>query len=138
MAGSVMAAAASLASAAAAKIRSVLKIHSPSRVTRGLGSYTGQGFVLGLKDQYASVQGMSDRIANAAIPDVNKNALANNINGINKRMQAGISGTLNSNISLNQPAQINLSLGGSNYKAFVGDITQQQNVDLTIDKNYSL
>ena len=138
MAGSVMAAAAGLASAAATKIKSVLKIHSPSRVTRGLGSYTGQGFVLGLKDQYASVQGMSDRIANAAIPDVNKNALANNINGINKRMQAGISGTLNSNISLNQPAQINLNLGGSNYKAFVGDITQQQNVDLTIDKNYSL
>lgn len=138
MTNSVMTAAAKLASAAATKIKSVLKIHSPSRVTRGLGSYTGQGFVLGLKDQYASVQGMSDRIANAAIPDVNKNTLANNINGINKQMQSGISGTLNSNISLNQPAQINLSLGGSNYKAFVGDITQQQNVDLTIDKNYSL
>lgn len=138
MTNSVMKAAAKLASAAASKIKSVLKIHSPSRVTRGLGSYTGQGFVLGLKDQYASVQGMSDRIANAAVPDVNKNALANNINGINKRMQSGISSTLNSNISLNQPAQINLNLGGSNYKAFVGDITQQQNVDLTIDKNYSL
>ena len=138
MTGSVMAAAARLASAAASKIRSALKIHSPSRVTRGLGSYTGQGFVLGLKDQYSSVQDMSARIASAAIPDVNKNTLANNINGINKQMQSGISSTLNSNISLNQPAQINLSLGGSNYKAFVGDITQQQNVDLTIDKNYSL
>lgn len=138
MTRTVMTAAAKLAGAAASKIKSALKIHSPSRVTRELGSYTGQGFVLGLKDQYASVQDMSDRIANAAIPDVNKNALANNINSINKRMQSGINGTLNSNISLNQPAQINLSLGGSNYKAFVGDITQQQNVDLTIDKNYSL
>lgn len=138
MFSSVISSVQSFASRVANTMRKVLKIHSPSRVTRGLGSYTGQGFVLGLKDQYASVQDMSARIAAAAIPDVNKNTLANNINGINKRMQSGISGTLNSNISLNQPAQINLSLGGSNYKAFVGDITQQQNVDLTIDKNYSL
>ena len=138
MFGSIISSVQSFANRVSSTIRKVLKIHSPSRVTRGLGSYTGQGFVLGLKDQYSSVQDMSARIAAAAIPDVNKNTLANNINGINKRMQAGISSTLNSNISLNQPAQINLSLGGSNYKAFVGDITQQQNVDLTIDKNYSL
>jgi len=138
MFGSIISSVQSFASRVGNTIRKVLKIHSPSRVTRGLGSYTGQGFVLGLKDQYSSVQDMSARIASAAIPDINNNTLANNINGINKQMQSGISSTLNSNISLNQPAQINLSLGGSNYKAFVGDITQQQNVDLTIDKNYSL
>lgn len=51
--GAVMAAANRIASAAVARIRSALKIHSPSRVSHELGGYFGEGFAEGI---YASVR----------------------------------------------------------------------------------
>ncbi|MDK6448721.1 hypothetical protein, partial [Enterococcus faecalis] len=55
-AGSIYSLAASIASNVASTLRSALSIHSPSRVTRGIGSYTGEGFYLGMGDWLGKVK----------------------------------------------------------------------------------
>ncbi|MGQ2287177.1 phage tail tape measure protein [Leuconostoc suionicum] len=55
MAGNAMSAAASIANAAAAAIRRALKIHSPSRVTYGIGEYVGEGLINGMISEQSSV-----------------------------------------------------------------------------------
>lgn len=56
MRGSVMAAAASIAQAAASSVNSALQIHSPSRVMVQSGQYTGAGLIVGLENMRGSVQ----------------------------------------------------------------------------------
>lgn len=56
MRGSVMAAAASVAQAAAAAVNNALQIHSPSRVLIQSGQYAGAGLVTGLENMRGSVQ----------------------------------------------------------------------------------
>ena len=63
---SVKSAARALANAAQSIIRSALKIHSPSRVTRELGAYAGEGFSLGVKDELDSVRAQAAALAGAA------------------------------------------------------------------------
>jgi len=96
------------------------------------------GLVNGFGNVQSNISGMTDSIAKQFDFNINPNAIADNMNMVNRQLQTGLNASLDSNISLSQPAQINLNLGGKNYHAFVGDITNQQNVDLTIDKQYSL
>lgn len=56
MRGAVMAAAQSIASAAAASVNSALKIHSPSRVMVESGEYTGQGLAKGMANTAGLIQ----------------------------------------------------------------------------------
>lgn len=49
-------------------IKDKLKMKSPSKVTEELGQLTGQGFVEGLQDSVSQIRGMSNRLAEAAIP----------------------------------------------------------------------
>ncbi|MDK6239737.1 hypothetical protein, partial [Klebsiella pneumoniae] len=66
-AGSIYSLAASIASNVASTLRSALSIHSPSRVTRGIGSYTGEGFYLGMGDWLGKVKQMSKDYADAVV-----------------------------------------------------------------------
>lgn len=71
MFGAVMSAAGNLANAAASKIQSALKIHSPSRVTYAFGGYFGAGFVNGMKSTSVDVSKMSEGLANSAVSGLN-------------------------------------------------------------------
>ena len=62
--GLIQRAAAGLASLVPKSIRSLLGIHSPSRVTRALGDYVGQGLALGMGDSEHGVMSQTARIAN--------------------------------------------------------------------------
>lgn len=53
--------AAELASTAYEKLKSVLGIHSPSKVMRGAGRFSGEGFALGIDDQIPAVKKASER-----------------------------------------------------------------------------
>jgi len=63
---SVKNAARTLANAAQSIIRSALKIHSPSKVTRELGAFAGEGFSLGVKDELSAVRAQAAALAGAA------------------------------------------------------------------------
>lgn len=52
-------------------IKDALDIHSPSRVTFGLGEYTGEGFGNGIESTIGQISKQATAMANAAIPDVN-------------------------------------------------------------------
>lgn len=52
-------------------VKDALDIHSPSRVMRTLGNFTGEGFGLGIGDTVNSISKQANAIANAAIPNVN-------------------------------------------------------------------
>lgn len=67
MRGAVASAAASLASAANRSITVTARIHSPSKVTKGLGRYTGLGYALGLKNMVQKVRQAGAYITQAAI-----------------------------------------------------------------------
>lgn len=89
MAGSVMSAASNLASRAAATIKKALKIHSPSRVTFGFGSYFGEGFVNGISSMQKQVQRVAGGMGNMA-----SNALNDNIQALNGHINGSYSGSL--------------------------------------------
>lgn len=61
--GLIQRAAAGLASLVPKGIRKLLGIHSPSRVTRALGDYVGQGLALGMGDSEHGVMSQTARIA---------------------------------------------------------------------------
>ncbi|RII32129.1 replication protein [Clostridium chromiireducens] len=52
-------------------VKDALDIHSPSRVMRALGNYTGEGFGLGIGDTIGSISRQANALASAAIPNVN-------------------------------------------------------------------
>ena len=65
MAGSLYALASSIASNIAAVMRSALSIHSPSRVTKKIGGFTGEGMYLGMKDWVSDINDMARQYAQA-------------------------------------------------------------------------
>ena len=50
-------------------VKDALDIHSPSRVMRELGNFTGEGFGLGIGDTIGNISRQADALANAAIPN---------------------------------------------------------------------
>lgn len=61
--GTIVAAATSVANAAAAALRSALQIHSPSRVTQKIGVFTGEGFRIGLESSLKDAVRTAENIA---------------------------------------------------------------------------
>lgn len=60
------------------KIKSVLHVKSPSRVTIEIGENTGLGLVEGLRNSIGKIHNMSAMVANAAVPDVAQKTIVNN------------------------------------------------------------
>jgi hypothetical protein len=53
------------------KIKSALRIGSPSKVTEQLGEFTGEGLISGLQNSMSKIQSMSNKMAAAAVPEIN-------------------------------------------------------------------
>lgn len=68
----VIAAANTVAQAAADATESTLDIHSPSRILMELGEYAGQGFVIGLKAYQAASYSAGETVADAATVGINE------------------------------------------------------------------
>lgn len=67
MAGSVVSAAKNVVGNAISAAKSLLKIHSPSRVFKGIGQYTGEGLVIGMNNMKSAVSKASSNMAKAAM-----------------------------------------------------------------------
>ena len=68
-----------MASTAYEKVKSVLGIHSPSKVMRGAGRFSGEGFVLGIEDQIPAVKKASERMARSALNSLDMADLSNRV-----------------------------------------------------------
>jgi phage-related protein len=91
-AGGLMETARNIANSVTKTIKGALNIHSPSRVMMELGSYTTEGFALGLSNQLAQIRAASRDMATTTISNI-----------------AGVQPVKNTSTSA-QPSQINLTL----------------------------
>lgn len=134
-AGGVFAAASAIANIAAARIRSALRVHSPSRVTREIGGFTGEGLELGLLDKVKSVGKAATSLANEVSGNI---APSVDLNGSIAKSNNAINSSIDHELSVSQkPAYINLSLGGKTYRAFVSDISDEQDRQVNLDLAFS-
>ena len=60
-------------------LKDKLKIHSPSKVAAGLGSYTGQGFVAGVEDQVGAARDAMQKLVEMPRPQLAMAAGAENL-----------------------------------------------------------
>lgn len=121
--GSIMGLASSIAASVSARIRSALRIHSPSRVLMNLGSYAGEGLAVGLEK--------SKRYVNNAV-----DGLSNSIKGVDTGLNSSF-GDFNTN-SKAMPLVINLRLGNKEFRAISRDITLEQGKDLRLEANFGI
>lgn len=135
--GAAASAAASMARAAMSSAKAALGIHSPSRVMRDqVGYYVAAGMAVGMRDNDDMVQKAANRLAQSAVPSVDLGA---SINGVMNqgRLSNTINGTINHELTVNQqPAYINVALGGSEYSTFVEDISREQGNQASLQRNY--
>lgn len=71
--GAIRSAANQMAAAADKAVRAKAKIHSPSRVSKKLGAYWGEGYLIGLSDMFGKVWDMAEQLVN--VPQVATPAL---------------------------------------------------------------
>lgn len=139
MIGAAVSAAASMASSAVNAARSFLHIHSPSRVMRDqVGYYVAAGFAKGMTDNTNMVAKAANSMAQSAIPSVD---MSRSINGVmaHGNMSNLVSGTVDHQLTVNQqPAYINLALGGTEYSTFVEDISREQGSQSSLSRNYRI
>ncbi len=139
MIGAAVSAAASMARSAVNAARSFLHIHSPSRVMRDqVGYYVAAGFAKGMTDNTNMVAKAANSMAQSAIPSVD---LSHSINGVlaHGSLSSTMSGTVDHQLTVNQqPAYINLALGGTEYSTFVEDISREQGRQSSLSRDYRI
>lgn len=73
-------------------VKEKMDIHSPSRVMRQLGVYTGEGFGLGIGDTVNSISKQANAIAEAAIPDINNGSIGVNYSSVGSESDFSLEG----------------------------------------------
>lgn len=130
-------AAARMASAAMHAAKAWFNIGSPSKVMRDqVGKWVPAGLAVGIEQNTDLVENAAKRMAEAAMPDIHMTDMQQRINGA---LSHGTSfgGTVDHELNVvQQPAYINLSLGGSSYTTFVSDISREQGSQASLARNY--
>ncbi|SDI41246.1 tape measure protein [Dolosicoccus paucivorans] len=136
MSGAIIGLARSIANSAAAAMRSALSIHSPSRVTHKMGEQTGEGYYDGLDDWKRPVTRMATGLANSAIDGLS--TVQDDLSGL---LRGGLINsqhrlTINRNESPAPSFNIELNIGGYEFKRFTSRITQVQESEARIQGAY--
>ena len=107
------------------------------------GGYIMSGFQKGLENGYSDVQsfigGIADDIAGTSFnaPNLNTQRLDWQISQLNSNMRNSLSANVDQRLSLEkQPAYIDLTLGGTEYRTFVDDISREQGKQAEFKRNY--
>jgi phage-related protein len=120
----------------------LLGIHSPSRVFRQIGEYTGEGFTIGVDGQASAVMKSVGSMAQEAIDAFTGKDLAgtlqSELNAVDG--QLGRLTGYDTSVDFNggtitvgqQSADIVLKMGNTTYRAFTEDITSAQEMELTL------
>lgn len=120
----------------------LLGIHSPSRVFRQIGEYTGEGFTIGVDGQAGAVMKSVGSMAQGAIDAFTGKDLAGTLQGELNAVdgQLGRLTGYDTSVDFNggtitvgqQAADIVLKMGNTTYRAFTEDITSAQEMELTL------
>ena len=131
MAGKVVGAIKNVVKGAIESAKRFLGIHSPSRVFRDIGLFTGEGFALGMDKSVRMIEHSATRMANAAVVSaVAPSVYVPKVTRPDYYEQSHVTTqpqSMTTEVSSSkQPALIVLQLGRESYQAFVDDITQTQ------------
>lgn len=110
----VINAAANIAKKAVSAAKSVLRIHSPSRVFRDIGGYISQGLGIGIMEQSNSAINASRRLAkdvtNAFSPDLNTDLTSDLTGGLNSDVNAHMSKDVRHSMQENNKPIVNVTV----------------------------
>lgn len=136
-AGSIYALANEIASNVASTMRKALDIHSPSRVTRDIGGFTGQGLLIGLSKFIQPVKTAATRLSQAISENIQSNievdlaTLIPNVSDVNnlakqtkQSLQSSYSIEASQNYEINHTTIV--QFGNRAYRMIVEDITAEQ------------
>jgi hypothetical protein len=119
------------------KFTSILSIHSPSRVFRDYGVYTGKGYVNGVDGMKSAIIRTSEAMANWMKPEMlavdTGASIPRGVNGLGAYQSVKPTPSMNKSSQYDnqlsrdkQPANINIQLGKQEFSRFVDDITGEQ------------
>lgn len=119
------------------KFTSILSIHSPSRVFRDYGVYTGKGYVNGVDGMKSAILRTSENMANWMKPEMlavdTGASIPRGVSGLGAYQSAKPTPSMykpsqydNQTSRDKQPAYINVQLGKQEFARFVDDITGEQ------------
>ncbi|MDS1161646.1 tape measure protein [Streptococcus suis] len=143
-AGYIYSIANSIANNVAATIRRALNIHSPSRVMKEIGGFTGEGMAIGMEDSIRGIVKSAKVMALSAVPDTGllkakfdsiKGQIGDMSNALQSRFTNNVSGSLSATYEMNQTkeaAHFNLTLGNHSFRTFTEDITEMQDLELVL------
>ncbi len=141
----VVSAARNVARAAVNAAKAALHIGSPSKIMRDqVGKWIPAGVGVGIDRNLGWITKATDGMRDAAmfdVPSPDMSPLANGLKQVQAMTSQAIGTSLNSEIDheltmTSQPAYINLNLGGSDYTAYVADISREQGVQTSLSRNY--
>lgn len=110
-------------------LKNALDINSPSRVTRSIGGYTGEGLVLGMEDMVSRIKSAATKMAKAAIPSIPDTFTGQKINSLIKPL---IQGNSLSGLSSNIPNSYDYSKTMYNTIQITTASSDAQAVDRTL------
>ena len=139
----VVSAARNVARAAVNAAKAALHIGSPSKIMRDqVGKWIPAGVGVGIDRNLGWITKATDGMRDAAmfdVPSPDMSPLANGLKQVQAMTSQAIETSLNSEIDLeltmtSQPAYINLNLGGSDYTAYVADISREQGSQVNLSR----
>lgn len=118
-------------------VKSFFGINSPSRVFMGIGKYIDEGLAKGIADNIRPINRAMDDVQDATMRDFSNDVSLNIGSKVNKGINANLATSLHDPNSLKQTLlNIKLQLGNTEFKAFVDNITSQQEKDLELKLQY--
>ena len=141
MIGSVSSAIGNIASTVTNGLSGLLKIGSPSRVMRDeIGRWIPAGVAVGIESNLGTVKRAVKDVYNASlikVPEPQFNNWNASLQRLNSQAKSSIGGIYQQELRINkQPAEIRLSLGGTEFTTFVDDISREQGRDAQFKRSY--
>jgi len=125
--GSIINLARSMANSVTNTIRNALKVRSPSKILEGVGSFAGEGLVVGLAGMLKAVKETSLDLAEA----------------ITVGTETALSGSITTGLTISderdaKPLELNLRIGDRLARVLVQDISDIQNTELELQEVFSV
>ncbi|WP_082234967.1 phage tail protein [Halobacillus massiliensis] len=130
-------------------LKKKLGIASPSKVTTQLGKWTGEGMAKGTEKTLPLIAKKAKEMAQAVVPNkkdmtvdpsvqLKSSSIKSSLNSLRQNSKAQVLSAVNADVKVTnkQPAYINLGIAGREFNAFVEDITQTQDRQTRLKKNF--
>ncbi|SEI03701.1 Phage-related protein [Halobacillus karajensis] len=131
-------------------LKKKLGIASPSKVTTQLGEFTGEGMVVGVGKMLPRLAKKAKEMAGAITPkekdmtinpalQMKSSKISSSLRSLKRKSMGQVESAVHADVrfSNRQPANINLHLGSRNYRGFVNDISDQQELEVDLEDEFA-